>query len=118
MKAKLIKKPKFSFKRYVPVGRYRSFDAQNNYNVKLRGKVVGSISEVRTIGPNTREDEGKFILRFMVTKKDPMEDKNPNCAWKSVTLKRRFDSAEEAKQFILDNAERLLQQFDLHCLEN
>jgi hypothetical protein len=121
MKAKLINeslKVNFSFKKDVPVGRYRSFDAQNNYDIKLNRKVVGSIGEVRTIGPSVKEDEGKFVLRFIVNKKDPMEDKNPNCVWKWITLKRRFESAEEAKQFVLDNAEIIMKQFDLHCLED
>lgn len=121
MKAKLINetvKANFSFKRDVPEGRWGSFQPQHNYDIKLNKKIVGSIGEVRTIGSSGKEDEGKFLLRLIVNKKDPMEDKNPNCSWRWITLKRRFESAEEAKQFILDNSERLIQQFDLHCLED
>jgi hypothetical protein len=121
MKAKLINeaiKTNFSFKKYVPEGRYRSFEPHNNYDIKLNRKITGSIMEVRTLGPDKKEDEGKFLLRLMINKKDPMEDKNPNCSWRWITLKRRFESAEEAKQFVLDSGERLMQQFDLHCLED
>lgn len=121
MEAKFVNessKANFSFKKDIPSGRYRSFEAQNNYDIRLNKKVVGAIMQIRTIGPNKDEDEGKFLLRLMVNKKDPMEDRNPNCVWKWITLKRRFESAEEAKQFVLDGAERLMQQFDLHCLED
>jgi len=98
-------KGKFTFKKYRPIGRYRSFEPQDNYDIKLNGKMVGNI----------KEDERKFTIGFKVNKKDPMEDKNPNCSWKFVRLKRKFDSAEEAIEFIKINTEKIQIQFDLYC---
>lgn len=115
------KKRKFSFKKYIPTGRWRSFEAQNNYGIKLDGKKVGNISEIKLrndiFGRYEKEDEGKFIISFMINKKDPMEDNNPNCSWRWIRLKRRFENSEEAKQFVIDNSEFIQTQFDLYCLE-
>ena len=116
------KKRKFSFKKDVPTGKWGHLEPHNNYTIKLDGKEVGSISEVRLrndfFGKFNKEDDGKFLVMFMVNKKDPMEDKNPNCLWRWVTFKNRFENSEEAKQFILDNAEGILKQFNVHCMED
>jgi len=108
---------KFTFKRHIRTGRFRSFEPQHNYDIKLNGLMVGNILETTSFGSSDAEDEGKFTIGFEVNKKDPMEDKNPNCTWKWVKLKRRFDTYEESIQFVKDNTEIILKQFDLHYSE-
>ena len=117
MKAKIIKesinkKNVFSFKRNIPTGKWRSFEPQHNHSIKLNKNEVGDIQEIRHIGVTRIENQGKFEIGFMINKKDPMEDGNPNCSWRWIRLKRKFENAEEAKQFILDNSEALIKQFD------
>jgi len=113
VKENLHRNKKFIFKKYIPTGKWRSFEPQNNYDIKLNGKVVGNISEIRTIGSIKSENEHKFEIGFMVNKKDPMEDGNPNCSWKWVRLKHKFESSEEAKKFISGNTITLLNKFDI-----
>ena len=115
------KKRKFSFKKDIPTGKWGHLEPHNNYTIKLDGKEIGAINEIILrndfFNRYNKEDDGKFEIRFMINKKDPMEDKNPNCLWRWVTLKRKFENSEEAKQFVIDNSELIQKQFNFHCLE-
>ena len=83
-----MKPIKFTFKTEHPTGRYRAFNCCYHY-IKLKKKQVGSIS-----------DESPHEIRLMVIKLDIMEDGNPNCTWKWITLKNKFTSLDEAKKFL------------------
>jgi hypothetical protein len=115
------KQPVFSFKKNRSSGKWGHLEPQNNYTIKLGGKEVGTISEIRVRHDLFKrydlEDDGKFNVMFTINKKDPMEDNNPNCSWRWVTLKAKFDNSEAAKEFVVNNAPAILKQFDLCCIE-
>lgn len=96
-------KIKFTFKAEKPTGKYKSFYSNYNY-IKLNGSNVGSI-----------DDEKPYKIRLMVYKKDIAEDKNLNCTWKWIVLKNGFDSLDDAKNFVLSNATKIVSQFNLRC---
>jgi hypothetical protein len=82
-----MKSNKFTFKTTKPTGRYRSF-FNPSHDIKLHGKDIGSIVN------------GTWDIRLMVVKKDIMEDGNPNCNWTRITLNKKSNSLQEAKDFI------------------
>jgi len=95
----------FTIKTTRPTGKYKSFYS-NLHEVKLKGKVVGSI-----------EDNSTFTIRLMVMKKDIMEDKNPNCEWKWIALKNEFASLNDAKLFLKENYKEITRLFKLKMLD-
>jgi len=92
----------FTFKTNKPTGRYKSF-FKATYDIKLKGKVVGAITS-----------KAPHRIRLEIIKKDIMEDKNPNCLWKWTTLKKEFNSVDEAKAFLKENYERIVNQLNLY----
>lgn len=95
---------KFTFKTEQPTGSYRSFFPDVHY-IKLNKKRVGSISD--------RE----WKIRLMVEKKDVLEDGNPNCDWQWISLKKQSKTLQEAKNFLNENIERILELYELHYSE-
>lgn len=96
-----MKTVKFTFKTIKPTGRYRSFFPTTHY-IKLKGVVVGTI-----------DDESPFKIRFKVVKSDINEDGNPNCFWKWITLLKRSESLEEAKEFLNKVADKIVETYNL-----
>lgn len=92
---------KFTFKTEKPTGRYRSFQSAS-HDIKLGGAWCGSI-----------DDDPPHKVRFMKLKDDPMEDGNPNCAWKWVTLKKEFQSVADAKEWVRENSELIQRQIKI-----
>ena len=92
----------FTFKTNKPTGRYKSF-YKPTYEIKLKKKIVGAITS-----------EVPHQIRLRIIKKDIMEDKNPNCSWKWITLKKEFNSVDEAKAFLKENYERIVNQLNLY----
>lgn len=76
-------------------------------NIKLHKKVVGVIK-----APNWTTSDNFWRIAFSVMKTEP--DENPNCAWKWVSLSKKFDSEQEARSFIIENFEQLQKQFPFH----
>lgn len=111
-------KSNFTFKRNRPTGKWAHLESQHNYTIKLNKLDVGSITEIRARIGKIHENEGKFEIGLTVFKKDPMEDKNPNCLWRWVFLKQKFENPEEAMEFIKTNADGLTTQFNLRCVED
>ena len=97
---------KFTFKTRKATGRYRSFD-KDWHAIKYLGKDVGSI-----------DDKKPHQIRLMVIKDDKIKDNNPNCTWKNIFLATKFESIQEAKDFLNDNIEKILKQFNLHLQED
>ena len=96
---------KFTFKTTGATGKFRSFSLPI-IDIKLNKKLIGSILP-----------ETPYLVSFMVNKQDIYEDNNSNCAWKWVRLKKEFRSIDEAKEFINNNIDKILEKFDLHCLD-
>jgi hypothetical protein len=97
---------KFTFKINAPTGRFRSFSS-TFCDIKLNGIVVGNIIEIKSI-PCT------FRIGFMVTKKDIMEDKNPNCEWKWIWIKHKPHTIQDAKDFVTKYSKEIQEQYSLH----
>ncbi len=96
---------KFTFKTTTGTGRFKSF---HKYNTSIKYKKI----EVGYI------DGDNFNIRFQVVKKDIMEDGNPNCSWKWITLKHKPTSLDDAKTYCNDNIERIFSSFDIYIKEN
>lgn len=96
----------FTFKTIKSTGRYRSF-YPDEIQIKRNKKQVGNIDSSGLNNP-------PFKIRFMVIKKDIMEDKNQNCEWKWITLKKEFNSIEETKKFLNNNFEEINNNFKLY----
>jgi hypothetical protein len=92
---------KFTFKTEHPTGRYRSFESDHHI-VKFNKVEVGSIL-----------DGHPFTIRLMVVKQDINEDKNPNCSWKWIRVKKEFESLVEAKTWLNDHVEEITSHFKL-----
>ncbi len=92
-----------TFKTDQPVGRYRSFDSPT-HTIKVNGVEVGVICD------------GVFTIRLMVMKTQEELDSNPkssNCKWRWVTLAKKSESLQEAKDFVKNNISAITNKFDL-----
>lgn len=96
---------KFTFKTEKSTGSYSSF-FPDTYHIKLNKKKVGSI--------NDRD----WKIRLMIYKDENNTDDNPNCPWKWITLIRKSNSLQEAKQFLNDNFDEINAHYKLYQLEN
>ena len=96
---------KFTFKTDRPTGSFASFFPNYNH-IKLDKKKVGSI-----------DDKTPFKIKLMVIKDDIMEDNNPNCEWKWITLKKESQSLQEAKDFLNKYIADLVIKYKLHLSE-
>lgn len=99
---------KFTFKTEKSTGRFRSFFPPI-HTIKLGRIEVGTITDSL--------DDRIHRVKFQVWKEDINEDGNPNCPWKWVTLIGKFNSVQEAKDFVVRNSEILQKKLKLY-LEN
>jgi hypothetical protein len=95
----------FTFKTEKSIGRYRSF-SPDTHLIKLNKKEIGRI-----------EDSEPFKIRLAIEKVNINEDKNPNCPWKWVTLKKESKSLDEAKSFLKENYSRIIEIYNIHYFE-
>lgn len=61
-------------------------------DIKLNNVIVGNLYKGGSLS--------QVQIRFKIWKKDIMEDGNPNCKWKWVTLKYNPESIIDAKNYI------------------
>lgn len=112
MKTKKPEKIKFTFKENKATGRYRSFETES-HEIKIKKQVVGSINELAGKAWNNTPDEdvGKFVIRLAIKK-----EKTPEvpCDFKWITLKKRFNTATEAKEMLQAVADKIIEKYDLH----
>lgn len=102
----------FTFKTTNPSGRFGWLD-KPHHDIKVNKKVVGSIVE-----PTRDSINRAFKVKFMIVKKDIMEDRNPNCDWKWMTLKKDFTSVDEAKEFVNKYFNEITEKYPLHSSSN
>ena len=95
---------KFTFKTNKLIGYYTA-----TTDIKLKQKIVGSINQPRL--------DDVYYIRFMVIKDDINEDKNPNCSWKWITFDQTFEILDEAKKFINECINDILNKYNLHTIE-
>jgi len=105
-------KGKFTFKKVIPTGKYKSFETES-HDIKHEGKVVGSIQELRGLG-TPPEEVGKHAVGFMV-KKEATEKEPSNFKW--ARIKQKFDTSDDAKKWIGENTDKLHRILDLHHAE-
>jgi len=75
-------------------------------DIKIDGRVCGYIS-----APNWQTEDNKFGIRFAI------KEKQENCDWKLITLKGRFDSDADARLFVKENIEKIMEKYTLHYFE-
>ena len=76
---------KFTFKKHIPEGRYRSFELGQT-DIKVKKKVCGSISE-------SRHHTG-WKVSFQV------KDSSKTHGWKWIFFKKIFETEQEARDFV------------------
>lgn len=102
-KATLVK---FTFKKTVHEGRFKSFQTEH-HTVKLNGKEIGIITELdltRYGVIDASGNDGKFEIRICVKREPAKITKQSPCEFKWCIIKQKFDSAELARKFIVDNS--------------
>jgi hypothetical protein len=100
------KKIKFTFKTTRPTGSY-AWLHKPYIDVLLNKNKVGAI-----------DPEKPYRLRLMVMKADIMEDGNPNCPWKWISLKHESESLDDAKNFLNENIDTVLTKYKIRTYEN
>lgn len=93
---------KFTFKKERATGPYASFQSEPIY-IKHKGTEVGYI--------NDGFKSGKHFIHLQVRKEE--FDENDRCDWRWAKIKFKFDTVEEAKQWLNDNRERIFNNYDL-----
>ena len=95
---------KFTFKKYIPTGQYRSFELGST-DIKMKGHMVGQIAQTR--------DEG-WRVGFTVKKEATKESPAP---FKWVFFKVRFSTEKEARVDVIKAEEQIQKRFDLYQFE-
>jgi hypothetical protein len=83
-----------------------------NVDIKLDGKVVGSID-----APTWASRNKGWVIRFTVMKDNINEDGNPNCEWKWVQINKEFETENDAREYIKNNSDQILYGLRLHSIE-
>lgn len=96
---------KFTFKTEKPTGKWKSFQSDHHF-IKIGKKEVGTI-----------DDLPPHKIRITVVKADINEDKNPNCNWKWVTLAKKSESIQAAKEYLNTNIDIITARYSLKQLD-
>lgn len=75
--------------------------------IKLKKKKVGMIH-----APYWASEEYKWKIMLMV--EDP---EGENRKWHWITLKARFDKEQEARDFLNEHIEEIMEKYDLHSMD-
>ena len=81
-------------------------------DIKINGQVVGYIQ-----APNWTSKENVWKLKFAVIKANILEDKNPNCTWKWITLKWNYDDEAGARAGVEKVMPIIMNRYKLHHFE-
>ena len=103
---------KFSIRTKKPTGKW-GWTQHSTISIIYNKKKVGALYLLTEAGTNIH----KFQISLVVLKKDIMEDNNPNCVWRWVRLKGRYETEAEACQFLNDNKEQLFESMTLWPLD-
>lgn len=80
-------------------------------DIKINKKVVGLI-----VGPSWKTPDNLWRVRFTVKKDHP--DENPNCDWKWMQLKIKFETEADARTWAKENFKGISEKYTLHYLED
>lgn len=101
MKIIKTKKLKFTFKTTRPTGSY-AWLHKPYHDILLNKNKVGAI-----------DPEKPHTIKLMVMKADIMEDGNPNCSWKWISLKHKSESLDKTKEFLSENIDVILAKYKI-----
>ena len=94
---------KFTFKKTIHEGRYRSFE-KDHTTIKLNKKEVGYISEV----------EHSLYRAYFAVKEKTKEDP----AFKWIYIRKVFESEKAAREFIKENNDKIQTNLNLHYFDD
>lgn len=94
-------KNKFTFKTSRPTGSY-AWLHKPSHQIKFKGQWIGSIEPVLP-----------YSISLMVMKANLMEDGNPNCNWRWITLACKSESLVDAKAFLNNNIDAILTKYKI-----
>ena len=112
-----MKKYNISFKKHPKNTGLMTVGYSNpNVDIKLNKKVIGEI-----IGPNWNTKDDKWRICFSVMKKESeirALNNNPNCSWKWVEIAKKFDTENEAREYIKKCFNSLFDKYEFFDIEN
>lgn len=97
-----MKQKKFTFKNKKSTGRYSWLDPNTHY-IKLNGKKVGYIKDVEP-----------YKINLSIKKEETETEPAP---FKWITLKKESKSLQEAKDFLNEYIEQILEKYDLYMFD-
>lgn len=101
------------FKVNRPTGKW-AWTSNPTYNVIINKVDVGTITFLSNFDKTNRLPIG---INLRVFKKDILEDGNTNCVWRTISLKPRFNTVDEAKLFLKEKLDPIVNQFLLYDVE-
>jgi hypothetical protein len=78
-------------------------------DIKLNKKIIGRIS------PPHWNKEGWSIL---LSVKEEESNNASNCNWKNIFFKKRFNTEEDARQWVKDNLKSISEDYEFHYQED
>ena len=97
---------KFTFKKYIATGLYKSFELKHT-DIKLGGLEVGAIDQ--------QKDSYKYKISFAIKKERTIKEPAP---FKWISLKVRFETEKEARVFIKRHEIEIQEKYDLYQFED
>ncbi len=98
----------FTYKEQKRTGKFRSFQTRC-YHIKLDKKVVGYIRE-----PSNLSNEQGWGISFSIKKEVTKEEPAP---FKWIFFTTRFETIDEAKEFLRVNFDGIIAKYDLYKFE-
>lgn len=80
--------------------------SKRSIDCKIKKQTFGTID-----APTWQTKDNKWSIRIMIKKDQP--DDNPNCDWRWIGFRARFDEPEQAKQWLQDNIESIQKKYTL-----
>lgn len=102
-------KIKLSFKKHPKeTGLAHVGNPHSGVDIKIDGKKVGNI-----LPPTWRSVDNCWHIQLYVIKEDIMEDGNPNCIWRAITIGKKSHTEDEARDFLKENIDRICKRYNL-----
>ena len=95
---------KFTFKKTIPEGRYRSFE-RDHTKIKLNKNEVGYITEI----------EYNMYKVYFAVKKEKTEKNPASFKWTYIT--KIFNSEKQAREYVRERNDIIQRALDLHQFE-
>lgn len=102
------------FKINRPTGKW-AWTSSLIYDVIINKVKVGTISHKSNLDRSDRLEVG---VSLRVLKDDILEDGNSNRVWRIVSLKVRFNTAQEMKDFLTKNLDKIVSVYKLYDSDN